>query len=277
MVSVRAQACLKFKFSYLRYCARLPRSYMSCESHRTWAYHPDLRWRMVYQKYALAIPVKTISSNLLVDQSTVRRTLRLFDNTGMVDKKAYNSASRKMSITDQLYLLELVIENPGMYLTEMKKELHARGINVDESTICRFLKEANFSKKKMRLVAMQRSEELRAKYLSEVVLYNPNMLVFIDETGSNRKDAMRKFGYSPRGQRCITKKFLVRGQRVSAIAALSSERVLDVKFIYSSVSGETFTKFIEQNLLPHLLPFNGYNPNSVVVLDNASVHYQGTS
>ena len=110
----------------------------------------------------LAIPVKTISSNLLVDQSTVRRTLRLFDNTGIVDKKAYNCFKKDV----QLYLLELVIENPGMYLTEMKKELHARG---------RRIKEANFTKKKMRLVAMQRSEELRAKYLSEVVLYNPNM------------------------------------------------------------------------------------------------------
>ena len=88
---------------------------MSCESHRTRAYHADLHWRMVYQKYVLAIPVKTISLHLLVDQSTVRRTLRLFDNTSTVDKKAYNSASRKkMSITDQLHLLELVIENPGM-------------------------------------------------------------------------------------------------------------------------------------------------------------------
>ena len=30
------------------------------------------------------------------------------------------------------------------------------------------------------------------------------------------------------------------------------------------------------NLLPHLLPFNGYNPNSVVVLDNASVQKSGS-
>jgi hypothetical protein len=63
------------------------------------------------------------------------------------------------------------------------------------------------------------------------------LLVFVDETG-NRKDAMRKFGYSLRGQRFIAKKLLVRGQRVSAIAALSIERVLDVKFVTGNVSGE---------------------------------------
>ena len=35
----------------------------------------------------------------------MRRTLRLFDSTGTVDKKAYNCASRKnTSITDQLHL-----------------------------------------------------------------------------------------------------------------------------------------------------------------------------
>ena len=109
-------------------------------NYRTWAYHPDLRWRMVYQRYVLAIPVKTVSSNLCVDQSTVRRTLRIFDNTGSVDKRTYScSVSRKkMSTADQLHVLELAIENPGIYLTEMKKELHARGTDVDESTIiCR--------------------------------------------------------------------------------------------------------------------------------------------
>jgi hypothetical protein len=55
-----------------------------------------------------------------------------------------------MSITDELHPLELVIENPGMYL---------RGTDVDESTIYRFLNESKFSRKKMRLVAIQQSEE----------------------------------------------------------------------------------------------------------------------
>jgi hypothetical protein len=111
------------------------------------------------------------------------------------------------------------------------------------------LKGSKFSRKKMRLVAIQQSEELRARYLAEVVLYDPNLLVFVDETGSNRKDAMRKFGYSLRGQRCIAKKLLVRGKRVSAIATLSTERVLDVKFVTGNVSGEIFSQFIELNLL----------------------------
>jgi transposase len=46
-----------------------------------------------------------------------------------------------------------------------------------------------------------------------------------------------------------------------------------MSFVNGNVSGEIFSQFIELNLLPHLLPFNGSNPNSIVVQDNASVHY----
>ena len=32
-------------------------------------------------------------------------------------------------------------------------------------------------------------------------------------------------------------------------------------------------KFVENILLPHLLPFNGINLRSIVVMDNASIHH----
>ena len=33
-----------------------------------------------------------------------------------------------------------------------------------------------------------------------------------------------------------------------------------------------FYDFVQRSLLPHLLPFDGVNPNSVVVMDNCSIH-----
>ena len=38
-------------------------------------------------------------------------------------------------------------------------------------------------------------------------------------------------------------------------------------------SEEIFCNFIERYLLPHLLPFNGTNPRSVILLDNATIHH----
>ena len=85
----------------------------------------------------------------------MRRTLKRFDNTGMVDKLCF----KKEDV--QLYLLELVIENPGMYLTEMKKELHARGRRMPVLKRGEFFKDENET---------SCSEELRATYLLRLIL-----------------------------------------------------------------------------------------------------------
>ena len=110
---------------------------------------------MVYQRYVLSHSVQVISKNLCVDKSTVRRILKLFERTRSVDKKQVSVSRRKLYTTDKL---ELLIDKPSMYLSELKKELLFRGTNVHISTICRFIQSANFTRKKMRLIAAQQSE-----------------------------------------------------------------------------------------------------------------------
>ena len=102
-----------------------------------------------------------MSENLCVDQSIVRRTLKLFDTTDLVEKKMYpdNHGGPKLNKADQLHILELVLENPGIYLHELKLKLQAQGTDVHESTICRFLQRANFSHKKMKSIAIQQNRE----------------------------------------------------------------------------------------------------------------------
>ncbi len=250
----------------------------SCEHARTRAYDPDLRWRMVYQRLVLELPFKTISQNLSVDISTVRRTLNLFITTGSVDKRPYpeqqSRQRKKLTDDDHFLLLELVLERPGIYLNELRHELLATtGTEASTATICRFLHACGFTRTKIRSVALQRSEEQRARYVSEVALYSPNMFVFVDETGSDRRDAMRKFGYSLRGKRCVATRLLVRGERVSAIAAITLDGILDYQFVHGTSNGDIFREFIERELLPHLMPFDGKNSNSIVVMDNASIHH----
>ena len=40
-----------------------------------------------------------------------------------------------------------------------------------------------------------------------------------------------------------------------------------------SVGGEAFTDFAENSVMPNLMLFNGYNPRSVLVMDNCSIHH----
>ena len=99
------------------------------------------------------------------------------------------------------------------------------------------------------------------------------MLVFVDETGCDRRNLIRRKGYSFRGKPAISHQLLVRGEHISVIAAISSQGLLDLQLCRGGVDSETFYNFITQRLFLHLFPFANNNPHSVVILDNCSIHH----
>ena len=40
------------------------------------------------------------------------------------------------------------------------------------------------------------------------------------------------------------------------------------------MNGDVFEDFVRTTLLPMLMPFNGINTHSVIIMDNCSVHHQ---
>ena len=125
----------------------------------------------------------------------------------------------------------------------------------------------------MHHVALQQSETDRARFMAEISIYEPSMLVFIDETGCDRRNTIRKYGYSFRGMPVQDKRLLVRGIRYSTIPVMSMSGIHDVYLVEGTVNGDKFADFVDKCLLPCLMPFNGINPRSVVVMDNASIHH----
>ena len=128
------------------------------------------------------------------------------------------------------------------------------GVDASPSAICRCLKRVGFSRQRMKLVAIQQDDSLRAQFLSDVSPYQPEMIIFIDETGSDRRDSLRKYGYSLRGRPVKSQK-ISRGERVSAFAMMSMNGILDVDLVHGSVNGEVYSEFLENFLVPHLLPY----------------------
>ncbi len=113
---------------------------------------------------------------------------------------------------------------------------------------------------------------MRAEYLLDVSIYkgHPELFVFVDETGADRRDAMRKFAYSLRGKPATASKLMVRGHRVSAIVGISCS---GFHTTVTTVDAEKLKLYVEDALVPYLQPFNGVNAHSIVVLDNASIHH----
>ena len=233
---------------------------------------------MIYQAKALGMSYREIAKAVNVDPSTVCRTIALFDETGGVSKRKHpeNVGTKKLTEVDKLTILAVVLEKPGIYLREIKRLLvEETGTEVEISTICKFLHESGFTRQKMVIAAQQRSDSLRAEYLMDMSVYkgHPEMFVFVDEMGSDKRDTMRKFAYSLRGKPAFSRKLLVRGKRVSAIAGISCAGLLDCYPVIGSVTADKFKHYAENALVPHLRPFNGVNAHSVVILDNASIHH----
>ena len=159
---------------------------LSAEPCRKKAYSVDIRWRIVYQRIATNLPFASIAKNLNIAVSTAYRTYLLFERTGSVDPLDRSSGReelRKLDRSSELYIVGLVLENPSIYLHEVCQEVkQCFDIAVSPATICKLLKRYGVTRKKIRQVASQRNDALRGAF----------MFVWVDETGTDKRDQLRK-------------------------------------------------------------------------------------
>ena len=115
--------------------------------------------------------------------------------------------------------------------------------------------------------------ELQARFRAEMSFFSVDQLVWVDETGCNKKSAIRKAGYALKGITPEYHRKLVKSKRLSSVAAISIDGVIAVDFSHDSMNAEFFYEFGQGSLIPNLLPFNGQNSKSVVIMDNCSIHH----
>ena len=222
------------------------------------------------------ISVDEISKLLQVSERTIYRYVERFRLTG--DVKQYpkkDGPSHVISEHEELYVLDLVLSSPGIYLKEVQCYLFGyTGTWLHESTICRTLKRLGLTRQKISHLALQRSETKRIEFMAEVMMtFQSNLFLWIDETGCDRRNALRIHGYGSRGHTPRNFSLKLRGKRYSAISILSTDGIEDTYITDGSVNGEVFLDFIQKQVVPILSPFDGYTPRSIVVLDNASIHH----
>ena len=67
-------------------------------------------------------------------------------------------------------------------------------VDVAESTILNFFIKLGYKAK----ITIFASQAIRAQFIMDVSLYNPDMINFIDVTGTDRRETIRKYRYSLR-------------------------------------------------------------------------------
>ena len=248
----------------------------SAEPGRKTPYSPDIGWRVVWQRLGMEMQFRDIANRLQIATSTAHRIFKRFEETGDVtaSKQSRRLHARKLDEHHELLIIAMVMENPCVYLREVCQRIEeATHVRVSGSTICRILRKNGYTRKKVQQVARQRSVEYRAAFMAQVLQYEPGYFVWVDETGSDAKNHIRKFGYALCGQPPIYHRFLARGKRISAIAAISCEGLVGVELTTGSVNAEKFLEFVQGTLIPEMEPFDGSKKKSIVVLDNCSIHH----
>jgi DDE superfamily endonuclease len=120
-------------------------------------------------------------------------------------------------------------------------------------------------------VAAARNPRLRAFYQYRISRFHHDQLVFVDESGTDRRIGFRRTAWSPLGVAPVQRQALARGDRYQILPAYTSEGILAASIYRGSTDTSTFEDF----LMNILLPKRGKYPakNSVIVMDNASIHH----
>ena len=149
--------------------------------------------------------------------------------------------THKLTDVVQFFILQLVLQYSGILLREIKAEVcHVLRIEVEESTICKFLHSQGFTRQKMQIVAKQRDEFERCRYVAELTVYKADMFIFLDETGCDRRNAMRRYAYRLARPACQNTETVSKRSAPNSIAFMSAEGILDCKIVKSTVDGDLF-------------------------------------
>ena len=207
-------------------------------------------------------------------RSTACRFYALFEATGDVEPSCHQkkkSVLKKLDERTELYAVGVLLERPTLFVEEVCQELQeALGISVSPPTVC---KSYGITRKKVRQIASQRCDVLRGAFLAQCFMFTADKFVWIDESGSDTRNYIRKFGYSVRGTTPVSHRFFHRGKRTNATAAISSTGLMALTLTHNTVNQDVFYDFVRGNLIPQMRPFDGISPATIAVMDNLSVYH----
>jgi transposase len=198
------------------------------------------------------LPLYDILDCLEFSKRTWYRIYKLWTETGDVINHAtgIRGRIRTLDYNDVQYLLLLVKANPDYFLDELLYLLRTnRFISVHYTTIHRELERAGVSCKKLKKIALERNENLRADFIGRMAKYGPEELGFLDETSKDERTLTRRNGRAKKGRRAQKAAKFVRGRRLSTEALLTLDGVVACTVVEGSMTKEFFLNYLEFNVV----------------------------
>lgn len=200
---------------------------------------------------------------------SARSNVRHFGST----KAPSNGGGRLATITPVMKtaLWNHLQENPTLYQEEMVAFLQdSFGVKVARSSVGHVLRDMGWSKKQARRVAQEQDASLRDFFLHRISEFSSHQLVFVDESGCDKRIGYRRTGWAPRGMTPVQIARFHRGGRYHVLPAYAQDGVVYSRVYQGTTDSSVFEAFIRE-LLPHCGRWP--QPKSVLVMDNASIHH----
>lgn len=167
---------------------------------------------------------------------------------------------------------EFLRDRPGAYLEEMKIWLFDEfDISTSTGTIYRELTAMRWSRKIAIKQAREQSDALRRVFRARVAQnYTAAQIVALDESACNERTGDRKYGWSPINSSVKLSYSFKRSERWSLLPAMTVDGYLSFTIFQGAITAEILMDFLEHQVLPYCNPYP--ESNSVIILDNASIH-----
>lgn len=206
------------------------------------------------------------------NRSTILRissNIRMFGSV----KAPPNKGGRPQSVTPIMLeaLCDHLLEKPNLYLDEMAIFLWDEfAIQATKSSISRALVSKGWSKKAARVKAREHNLDLHDKYSHFISDFESYHLVFVDESGCDKRIGFRGTGWSPLGMAPVQVSKFHHDQRYQILPAYAQDGIVLSRVFRGSTDASVFEDFIEQ-LLQHCGRWP--EPKTLLVMDNASFHH----
>ncbi len=230
-----------------------------------------------------------IDSLFTISESSCRKYYNYYVRFGSVPGEGYH-LEKRASVTwterNSSILRRIIDAKPYLYLDEVGDLLYNEiSIKISYQSISTQLKKMKYTRRVMYEKAMQQIAKEKEDFTDSLKFHlsRPEMAIYVDESNKNRQSTRRRYGYGRMGSTIKYRAIFNRDIQYTFIAAANMygfvieacDEVLHMikeKEEQKPVDAERFVQYIKQYLVPVLGNYWLEEANSVVIMDNCSIH-----
>lgn len=235
------------------------------------------KYRAVYMATLCPFSIEAVAQVFMVTPRSVKGWIKQFYETGNLGRKQCENVKRSYTEEQKSWCIEYLTNNPLTYIHELTRLFRAKfGSHMHEVTMFRLIKNAGFSNRAVKRIAIQiqlKDVNRFAREMSDLFQRGcmQDSLLFLDEVSTDNRDMHRSRGWFLRGAYPFVTDWYGRSSRISLLAFLGVDGFADVFHTQDTYTRELYFGYVQQFIKSGKCSvFPG--KQSVWILDGARIH-----